>query len=152
MTALPRGKIAQRPFVKQLRVAGRSSEDREEWTEEVEAHRERCCDDKDETSEVQAERIRSRLAWQGRRVDITVGRVLRARGKMMKDRANGTGDCLVTEMLQDLHMEAVYEITHWFEKRFRRECRASETWKVLVFLKRPDARLEKACADSARSL
>ena len=26
---LPRGKIAQRPFVKQLRVAGRSSEDRE---------------------------------------------------------------------------------------------------------------------------
>ena len=35
-------------------------------------------------------------------------------------------------------------VTHWFDKRFRRECRAPEAWKVLrlVFLK-PDAKLEK---------
>ena len=37
---------------------GRASEDRDEWTEEVRAHCEKCHDDKTETSEVQAERIR----------------------------------------------------------------------------------------------
>ena len=48
-------------------------------------------------------------------------------------------------MLRNLPMESVYEITQWFEKRFREERRAPESWKVLrlVFLKRPDARLEK---------
>ena len=44
--------IAQRAVVKKLLVAGRASEDREAWMEEVEAHCERCDDDKGETSEV----------------------------------------------------------------------------------------------------
>ena len=63
----------------------------------------------------------------------------------MKDKANGPADCLVTEMLQCLWMETVYEVTHWFEKRFRGECRAPEAWTLLrlVYLKKPDARLEK---------
>ena len=63
----------------------------------------------------------------------------------MKNKANGPADCLVTEMLQCLPMETVYEVTHWFEKRFRGECRASEAWKILrvVFLKKPHAKLEK---------
>ena len=63
--------------------------------------------DKTETSEVQAERIRhqrsrgdSLAALQGRRIQITVDRVLGARGKMMKNQANWPADCLVTEMLQ----------------------------------------------------
>ena len=40
-------------------------------------------------------------------------------------------------------METVYEVTHWFAKRFRGECRAPEAWKIfrLVFLKKPDASL-----------
>ena len=57
-------------------------------------------DDKDETSQVQAERIReqrcrgdSLVSCQGRRVHITVNRVLRVRVKMMKDNAKGAGDC-----------------------------------------------------------
>ena len=51
---------------------------------------------------------------------------------------NGPADCLVTEML--------YEVTHWFDKRFQGECRAPEAWIILrfVFLKKPDAKLEKA--------
>ena len=42
-------------------------------------------------------------------------------------------------------MVSVYEITHWFEKRFRGECRAPAAWKVLrsVLLEKPDAKLEK---------
>ena len=50
---LPRGTV-----ITKLSVNGRDSEDRDEWTEEVRAHCERCYDDKDETLEVQAERIR----------------------------------------------------------------------------------------------
>ena len=114
----------QRLVVKKLWLAGRAREDREEWAEEVRAHCESCYGDKDETSEVQAKRIRDRrrrgdslVSWQGRRVQITVDRVLRARGKMMKNNANGPSDCLVAEVLQNLPMKSVYEITHWFSRR-----------------------------------
>ena len=50
-------------------------------------------------------------------------------------------------MLQCLSTETVYEVAHWFDQRFRGECRALEAWKVLrlVFLKKkPDATLEKS--------
>ena len=48
-------------------------------------------------------------------------------------------------MLQCLPTETVYEVTHWFDKRSEGECRAPEAWKIqrLVFLKKPDARLDK---------
>ena len=63
----------------------------------------------------------------------------------MKNKANGPADCLVTEMLQCLPTETVYEVAHWFEKRFKGDCRAPEAWTILrlVFLKKPDAKLEK---------
>ena len=103
-------------------------------------------------SEIQAARIpdeRSRgdslVAWKGRKGEITVDRVLRPRGKIMKHKANVPSDCMVTEMLRELPMESVYEITHWFEKRFRGKCRAPsgvET-STLRILKKPDAKLEK---------
>ena len=47
-------------------------------------------------------------------MEITVDRVLSSRGKMMQKKVNGPSDCSVTEMLQELPMESVYEITHWF--------------------------------------
>ena len=63
---------------------------------------------------------------------------------MIKNNANGPADCLVTEMAQCLPVETVYEVAHWFAKRFRGECRAPEAWKILrlVFLKMPDAKPE----------
>ena len=109
----PRGKVINRPAVTELWVNGRASEDRDERTKEVRAHCERCYDHKEETSEVQAERIQSQrrsgdhcVALQRRRV-ITVGKVLWARGKMLSNKANGPADCLVTEMLQCLPTETV---------------------------------------------
>ena len=74
----------------------------------------------------------SAVAIHGRRVQITVNRVLRARGKLLRGKSNGPADCLVVEMLSRLPTEVIYEVTHWFQKRF-----------ALVFLKKPDARLEK---------
>ena len=64
---------------------------------------------------------------------------------MRKNKANGPAECLVTEMLQWLPTETVYEVAHWFEKRFRGECQALEAWTILrlVFLKNLDAKLEK---------
>ena len=56
--ALPRGKVMQRSVVTKLWDNGRASEDRDEWTKEVRAHCEKCYDDKIETPEVQAEKIR----------------------------------------------------------------------------------------------
>ena len=115
-------------------------------------HCERCYDDKEETSEVQAKRIRRQrrsgdrhVALEGRRVMITAGKVLRARGKMLRTKANGPADCLVTEMLRCLPTETVYDVAHWFDKRFKGECRAKKAWKFLrlVFLKKPDVQLEK---------
>ena len=43
---------------------------------------------------------------------------------MLRNKANVLADCLVTEMLQFLLTETVYEATHWFDKRFKGECRA----------------------------
>ena len=64
---------------------------------------------------VQAERIRRqrisgdrRVSLEGRRVTITVDKVLPALGKMLRNKANGLADCLVTEMLQCLPTETVY--------------------------------------------
>ena len=48
--------------------------------------------------------------------------------------------------LRELHIETVYEITHWFEKRLKDEYRAPAAWKKilrLVFFKKPDAKLGK---------
>ena len=86
-----------------------------------------------------------RVALQGRWVTITVDRVLPARGKMLRNKANGPARSLVTEMLQCLPTEIVHEVVHWFDKRFEGECRATEAWTILrlVFLKKPDAKLEK---------
>ena len=135
---LPRGKVINRLVVTKLWVTGRASEDRDEWTEEDRAHCERCCDDKEETLVAQAERIRRqrisgdrRVAPQGRWVSITVDKVLRAPDKMLRNEANGPTDCLVTDMLQCPMTETLYEVTHWFDKRFKGECRAPEAWKVL---------------------
>ena len=139
----PRGEVINRPVVTKLWVNGRPSQDRDEWTVEVRAHCERCYDDKAETPEVQAERIRRqrisgdrRVIPQGRRVTITVDKVLRARDKMLRNKANGPAASPVTEMLQCLPTETVYEVAHWFDKRFYGECRAPEAWKILrlVFL------------------
>ena len=55
---LPRGKVVKKLVVTKLWVNGRATEDREEWCEEVRLHCEECCDDKSETSEKHAERIR----------------------------------------------------------------------------------------------
>ena len=46
----------------------------------------------------------------------------------MKKEANGPADCLVTKMLQCLPSETVYEVTHWFNKRFQWECWVPEAW------------------------
>ena len=155
---LPRGKVINRPVVTKFWVNFLASEDRDEWTEEVRAHCERCYDDKAETPEVQAERIRrqrtggdGRVAFQGRRVTITVDKFLRARGNMLRNRANRPADCLVTEMVQGLPTETVYEVAHWFDKRIK-ECCAPEAWTLLrhVFLeKTPD--LKRAYRGSGRS-
>ena len=100
--ALPRGKVVKKLVVTKLCVNGRATEDREEWCEEFRLHCEKCYDDKSETSEKQAERIRvqrcrgdSAVAIQCRRVQITVTRVLRARGKMLRGKSNGPADCSV---------------------------------------------------------
>ena len=45
-------------MVTKLWINGRASEDKDEWTEEVRAHDDKCYDDKMDTSEVQAERMR----------------------------------------------------------------------------------------------
>ena len=86
-----------------------------------------------------------RVALQGRLIQITVDGVLRARGKLMRNKANGPADCLVTEMLRCSPNETENEVAYWFDKRFKGECRAPDARKVLrlVFLKKPDTKLEK---------
>ena len=88
---------------------------------------------------MQAERIQeqrrrrdSLVAWRMKKVEITVDRVLRARGKMEKNKANGPGDCLVTEMLRELHFQwSLCTKSHTSLKTDSEEnaaCRKSYVW------------------------
>ena len=43
----------------------------------------------------------------------------------MKNKAKGPSDRLVTEMLQKLPMESVYEIIHWFQRKIQRRVSGS---------------------------
>ena len=126
--ALPRGKIDKEACGDHALGQRRGDpEDREEWCDEVRLHFEKCYDDKSETSEKQTERIGvqecrddSAVAFHCRRVLITVNRVLRARGKMLRGKSNGPADCLVVEMLSCQHTKVIFEVTHWFQKKFQR--------------------------------
>ena len=51
----------------------------------------------------------------------------------MKNKANGPCDRLLTEKLQELTIQSVNEITHWFDKRFRGERRAQAAWTISTF-------------------
>ena len=146
MGALPRGKVVKKPVVMKLWVNGRATEDREEWCEDaknVTMINQRRRKNKLRESEYRGAEVA--VAIQGRRVQITVDRVLRARGKMLRGKSNGPAGCLVVEMLSRLPTEMIYKVTHWFQKRFQGNSRAPEAWRILrlVFLKKPDARLEK---------
>ena len=75
---------------------------------------ERCYDDKAEPTEAQEKRIQeqrerenSREAWGMEKAKVTVDKALSAWAKMMKNKANGPGDCMVSEMLWELPMESV---------------------------------------------
>ena len=145
--ALPMGKFVPKLVVTKLWINGRATEDME-----VRLHCENCYDDRSEASEKQSERIRvqrcrggSAVVFEVRRMQITVNRVLRARGKMPRAKSIGLADCLVVEMLSRLPTEVIYDVTHWFQKRFQGDCRVAEAWRILslVFPKKPDARLEK---------
>ena len=70
-----------------------------------------------------------------------------------KNKANGLADCLVTEMLQRLPVKSVYEVTHWFEKRFKGECRAQRRGKSFdwCFSKSQTPGLKRGCAAFVRS-
>ena len=46
-----------------------------------------------------------RVTLQRRRVTVAVEKVLRARGKMLRNKDNGLADCIMTEMLQCLRTE-----------------------------------------------
>ena len=84
------------------------------------------------------------VALQKRRVTIIVDKVPRTLDEMLRNKSKDPADCLVTEMLQRLQTKNVHEV-HWFDKRFERECRATES-KILhrAFLKKPDAKFGKA--------
>ena len=47
---------------------------------------------------------------------------MRAHGEMLRNKANGSADCLVTETLRCLPTQTVYEVAHWFNKRFKGDC------------------------------
>ena len=81
----------------------------------------------------------------------TVDRVLRARGKMKKNEANGPVDCLVAEMLQCLPTETAYEVACWFGQTIQRRMSVEHSPpRVLQETQTPG--LKTGFSDSVRSL
>ena len=86
--------------MKRLWINRQATEDREEWMEKRNAHCERCHDDKDETSQLQEDRIQQqrRPGLEGR---LRLRSTKFSRLKMMEIKANGPSDCLLTEMCKN---------------------------------------------------
>ena len=107
-------KMVHRPPFKKLWIGVREIEDREGWMENARVHCEWCFDDDEEPSWVQEQTMLEQSGGETvgrpgrrRRVEVTVDRVLRARGKIMENKATGSGVCLVSEMLWELPMDSV---------------------------------------------
>ena len=116
---LPCGKIVQRFVVTKLWVNGRASEDRDDLKEEVWTHCKKFCDDKLETSEVQdvEETVWSLFETDecgSQSTGACVNRDMRALGEMMKNKVNGPADFLVTEILQRLTMDTMFEYGRFY--------------------------------------
>ena len=45
--------------------------------------------------------------------------------RMQPDKANGPVDIVVTEMLKELVIETIHEVTKWFRRRFHGECHSA---------------------------
>ena len=126
-----------------------AGEDGEERAEEVRTHCEQSYADPVEDSESKPKGFGSRGVeenWQRRELVITVDFAVRARGMMVKNKSSGLKDCLVTEVVREMPMSCVCEITHWFNRRLKGLHTAPVAWKVprLAFLKKPDAKFEKS--------
>ena len=97
--------------------------------------------------------MESREAWTGEMLLITVDRVLWVRGKMMKNKANGPGKCLVSHMFRELPTITVYGSAHWFGREVSRGVHGSssvEDWfSVRCFLEKPEAKLERGIWESS---
>ena len=144
--------MIHKPVVTKLWINRRACEDRDEWTEEARAHCERCHDDKTETSEVQAARIRqqrshgdSLAALQGRHIQITVDKGLPCTRE--NDEEQGQRAC---RLLGDRDVAVLDDTDSVRGGTLVREAvqtgvSAPKAWKCLrlVFLKKPDAQLEK---------
>ena len=132
---LPRGKVINRPVITKLWVNGRANEGRDEWREEVRAHCERCNDDKEETSEVQAERILS----QRRRRDpcVALQGVGKCSGtKPMDQPIAGWRKCcnvsrrrLVTRWQTGSTSVSEESVVPWRRGRFYASCSSKKTWR-----------------------
>ena len=100
----------------------------------------KCYDDKTETPEVQAERIRIQrcrgnfaAAVHGRQVSITV-KQSPCEHEEKHRKSNGPADYLVAERLRRLPIVVINEVAHWSQRRFLGISRAPEAWRILRLL------------------
>ena len=78
------------------------------------------------------------------------GKIMAFEVNCKKYEANGPVDIIVSEMLKELCVESIYEMTEWFQRRFRVECAYLASWTMvqLVFPRKPDAAAEGIRGDS----
>ena len=103
--------------MKELYVEGNIAEDRAVWSDEQQSHCEEVYDDREETAEMQNERImkfktsvNKRFTEDGRRAESTVDVVRRTRAKMAEERVKWVGRPKPSQRCS-LPQEKVHDIT-----------------------------------------
>ena len=108
-------------------LEGSSTEDREEWTKELDRHCRAICDDRRPTrciaegGRTQKERCAGYRKVYGM-PEIAAGLVMHARSCMSKDKALGLEDIIVSEMVTELPTQIFNVITDSCRARFRGSC------------------------------
>ena len=118
--------------------------------------------DQEETTEVQEKRIKyfkkkgdRQFTEDGRGAEITIDLVLlvlQAKAKMSEIEVNGFEDAVASEMMKQLPLEKICNVTRCFQECFVRQMEAPISWKIvkLVFFRKKGAEPRKGSEASGQ--
>ena len=136
----------------ELYANGDVTENVEERQQQLERQCGEVYTDQEETREQQEKRMKyfkkqghRQSTEDGRRAEITVDLVLKARAKMSDNQGNGPEDTVASEMIKQLPLENININTKCLQERFMGHMEAQSSWKIvrLVFFRKPDAEPKK---------
>ena len=121
----PKASVTRAIARNNLYIHGAYREDRARWEEKLEGHCAKSSNDPEEDiwytgeEDQEAQGRRGQKEEEGRKEEITVDFGSQMKGNMQPDKAHGAKGIAVKEMLKELLVVSISEVTNMFRCRFR---------------------------------